>query len=180
MTRRNSGAIRSGVHLSDTLLESCGLPNLPNFTPCAQRRCPKLWYICLVISSSSQWHPRPPSRRHISTTVALKTDYSKRIQKQSHSALVDSTEHVVSYDGTGQYSGDGMGASACGLAALNFARVAFSIEQGGLQDSALLQALLARECSEVTSIVKPPTRARPCFPQENPWENHRYMRIMVW
>jgi len=61
---------------------------------------------------------------------------------------VDSTEHVVPYDGTGQYSGDGMGASACGLAALNFARVAFSIEQGGLQDSALLQAVLARECSE--------------------------------
>ena len=66
-----------------------------------------------------------------------------------HSVLADGAEHIVSHGGTGQYSGDGMGASACGLAALNFARVAFSIEQGGLQDAALLQAVLARECSEV-------------------------------
>jgi len=67
----------------------------------------------------------------------------------AHSVLADGTEHVVSHGGTGQYSGDGMGASACGLAALNFARVAFSIEQGGLQDAALLQTVLAPECSEV-------------------------------
>ena len=37
--------------------------------------------------------------------------------------------HVVSYGGTGQCSGDGMGASTFGLATLNFARVAFSIEE---------------------------------------------------
>ena len=67
----------------------------------------------------------------------------------AHIVLTDGAERVVSYGGTGQYSGDGMGTSACGLAALNFARVAFSIEQGGLQDAALLQAVLARECAEV-------------------------------
>ena len=84
------------------------------------------------------YHNRPQKR-------LLETD-TKAI---AHSVLADGAEHVVSYGGTGQYSGDGMGASACGLAALNFARVAFSIEQGGLQDAALLQAVLARECSEV-------------------------------
>jgi len=59
-----------------------------------------------------------------------------------HSVLVvDGTEHVVSYGSTGQYGRDRMGASACGLAALNFAKVVFSIEQGSLQDAALLQAV---------------------------------------
>jgi len=58
-----------------------------------------------------------------------------------HSVLVDGTEHVVPYGSTGQYSRDRMAASACGLAALNFAKVALSIEQGSLQDAALLQAV---------------------------------------
>ena len=66
-----------------------------------------------------------------------------------HGVLADGTEHVLSYGGTGQYGSDRMGTSACGLAALNFARVASSIEQGGLQDTALLQAISACECSEV-------------------------------
>jgi len=56
--------------------------------------------------------------------------YHSRPQKRSpemdtkaivHSVLADGTEHVVSYAGTGQYSIDGMAASACGLAVLNFA-----------------------------------------------------------
>jgi hypothetical protein len=83
-------------------------------------------------------HSRPQKR-------FLETDTKAIV----HSVLADGAEHVVSYGGTGQYSGDGIGASACGLAALNFARVAFSIEKGGLQDAALLQAVLARECAEV-------------------------------
>jgi hypothetical protein len=67
----------------------------------------------------------------------------------SHSVLVDRAERTVSYGGTGQYSADGSGTSACGLAALNFARVVFAIEKSGLEDEALLQAVLARECAEV-------------------------------
>lgn len=84
------------------------------------------------------YHSRPQKR-------LLETDTKAIV----HSVLADGAEHVLSYGGTGQYGGDGMGASACGLAALNFARVAFSIEQGGLQDAPLLQAVLARECTEV-------------------------------
>ena len=67
----------------------------------------------------------------------------------SRSIVVNGTEHVLSYGGTSQYGRDGTGASACGLAALNFARIVFSMEQSGLQDIALLQAVLARECAEV-------------------------------
>jgi hypothetical protein len=74
----------------------------------------------------------------------------------SHSILVDGVERVLSYDGTSQYNRDGTGASACGLAALNFARIVFSMEQDGLQNIALLQAVLARECAEVRRLYPIP------------------------
>ena len=67
----------------------------------------------------------------------------------TRSVLLDGTEHVVSHEGTSQYNREGSGASACGLASLNFARVAFLKEQDGLRDEALLQAVLSRECAEV-------------------------------
>ena len=67
----------------------------------------------------------------------------------TRSVLLDGTEHVVSHEGTSQYNREGSGAAACGLAALNFARVVFLKEQEGLRDAALLQAALSRECAEV-------------------------------
>src|SRR6202012_3037058 len=67
----------------------------------------------------------------------------------TRSVLLDGTEQVVSHEGTSQYNKDGSGASACGLAALNFAREVFLKEQDGLRDAALLQAVLSRECAEV-------------------------------
>jgi hypothetical protein len=67
----------------------------------------------------------------------------------TRSVLLDDAEHVVSHEGTSQYNREGSGAAACGLAALNFARVAFLKEQDGLRDAALLQAVLSRECVEV-------------------------------
>ena len=67
----------------------------------------------------------------------------------TRSVLLGGTEHVVSHAGTSQYNREGSGAAACGLAALNFARVAFLKEQDGLRDAALLQAVLSRECAEV-------------------------------
>jgi len=91
-----------------------------------------------------------------------------------HSVLVDGTEHIVSYGGTGQYGRDRMGASTCGLAALNFVKVVFSIEQGSLQDAALLQAVLACECSEVRASYNPLPEHSLISPG-----NHRYMRITV-
>ena len=78
------------------------------------------------------------------------------IKAISRSIIVNGTEHVLSYGGTSQYSRDGTGTSACGLAALNFARIVFSMEQGGLQDTALLQAVLARECAEVRRLYSGP------------------------
>ncbi|KAI0273218.1 hypothetical protein BGY98DRAFT_1099469 [Russula aff. rugulosa BPL654] len=75
------------------------------------------------------------------------------IKAISHSIVVDDAEHVLSYGGTSQYNRDGSGASACGLAALNFARIVFSMEQSGLQDTTLLQAVLARACAEETTAI---------------------------
>jgi hypothetical protein len=88
-------------------------------------------------------HLHPSPSRH------QKTPLDPDTHAVSRSIIVNGTEHVLSYGGTSQYSMDGTGAAACGLAALNFARIVFSMEQGGLQDIALLQAVLARECAEV-------------------------------
>jgi diaminopimelate epimerase len=71
------------------------------------------------------------------------------IHSITRSVLLDGTEQVISHEGTSQYNRDGSGAAACGLAALNFARVVFLKEQDGLRDATLLQAVLSRECAEV-------------------------------
>jgi hypothetical protein len=85
------------------------------------------------------------------------------------SIVVDGAEHVVSHGGISQYNRDGTGASACGLAALNFARIVFSMERSGLRDTTLLQAVLARACAEVlrcfsNPLSRPSTGSYP--PQE--------------
>jgi hypothetical protein len=112
--------------------------------------------------------------------------YSTRPQKQppdpdikaiSRSVVVDHAEHVVSYRGTSQYNEDGTGASACGLAALNFARIVFAIEQDGLQDTTLLQAVLARPCAEVRDDVT--ITSYPRLELNSSTGNHGYMLIVV-
>jgi hypothetical protein len=117
----------------------------------------------LEFSTRLQPYPRPQNR-------FLETD-TKAI---SYRVLAEGAEHVVSHGGTGQYGGDGAGVSACGLAALNFARVVFSIEQGGLKDEALLQAVLARECIEVRASYNPLPEHSLISPG-----NNRDMRIVV-
>jgi hypothetical protein len=72
----------------------------------------------------------------------------KKRDSDSAATIMDSAKHVVSY-GSSQYNRDGTDASAFGLAALNFARIVFSMEENGPQDTTLLQAVLARVCAEV-------------------------------
>ena len=95
-----------------------------------------------------------------------------------HNVLVDSAEHIASFGGTQagqcQYSTGGTSAVASGLIALNFARVAFSIEQDGLRNLALVRAVLARECAEVRSSYNPLLEYSLIS-----LGNHRDMRIMV-
>ncbi|KAI0259086.1 hypothetical protein BC834DRAFT_974597 [Gloeopeniophorella convolvens] len=69
------------------------------------------------------------------------------------STTPDDAEQIISHNGTSQYSKGGSGTAACGLAALNFARLVFSKENEGLKDTALLQAVLAREFSEETTGI---------------------------
>ncbi|KAF8465621.1 hypothetical protein DFH94DRAFT_698777 [Russula ochroleuca] len=90
---------------------------------------------------------------HLLRSRPQKSPPTTDIKGISRSILVDGVERVLSYDGTGQYNRDGTGASACGLAALNFARVVFSMEQGGLQNTDLLEAVLSRECAEQTTAI---------------------------
>ena len=74
----------------------------------------------------------------------------------ARSVPVDGAEHDLPHGGTSQYNEDETIASACGLAALNFARIVFSMEQGGLQGTALLQAVMALKCTEVRRIYSIP------------------------
>jgi hypothetical protein len=92
---------------------------------------------------------------HLLHSRPQKSSSNTEIKEISRSILADhghGVEHVLSYDGTGQYNRDGTGASACRLAALNFARIVFSMEQGGLKNTDLLQAVFARECAEVRRL----------------------------
>jgi len=86
---------------------------------------------------------------HLYPTRLQKTSPDPKIEVISRSIVMYGTEHLVSHGGTSQYNRGGTGTSACGLAALNFARIALSMQQSGLQDTALLQAVLGRECAEV-------------------------------
>ena len=64
--------------------------------------------------------------------------------------VLDGTEGVVCYPGTNQYSDGGItGTSACGLAALNFARVIFEKEQETGRDEEFLQAVVMEETIHV-------------------------------
>ena len=92
------------------------------------------------------------ARRYLAEPRPQKQTTDPYIEATSRSIVVDGAgKHVFSYSGISQYNRDGTasGPSTCGLAALNFARIVFSMEQSGLQDTSLLEAVLARSCVEV-------------------------------
>ena len=91
-------------------------------------------------------------------------------------SVLGGTEEVVCHSGTHQYSDGGIfGVSACGLAAMNFARVIFEIErQHGRcgRDEELLQAIIAKETVQVSLcfMISP----RICLSSHR-IEHYRYM-----
>lgn len=70
--------------------------------------------------------------------------------------VLDGVEEIVCHPGTHQYSDGGLfGVSACGLAALNFARVIFEKRREHRQDVAFLQAIITGQTvKEITDICK--------------------------
>jgi hypothetical protein len=126
--------------------------------------------------SNTSMTPSLVKMTHRHPTRPQKQSPDPDIKAISCSVVVDDSEHVVSYGGTSQYNRDGTGASACGLAALNFARIVFSIEQSGLQDTTLLQAVLARACAEVRQRNSNPLAEDRLISSAG---NHVYMRIVV-
>jgi hypothetical protein len=113
------------------------------------------WKACCMHSNTSMT-PTPSllnkARRYLTEPRPQKQTTDPYIEAISRSIVVGGAgERVFSYKGIGQYNRDGTasGASTCGLAALNFARIVFFMEQSGLQDTTLLQAALAPACAEV-------------------------------
>jgi hypothetical protein len=58
-------------------------------------------------------------------------------------------DHIVSFAGTSQFTAQGV--SACGLAAFNFARIGFRIEQSKKNLTDVLNELSTREVIEVSA-----------------------------
>jgi hypothetical protein len=68
--------------------------------------------------------------------------------------VLGGNEEIVCHDGAHQYgdSGQGIaGVSACGLAALNFARILFEKEQEGVRDEDFIQAVFESQTVHVSS-----------------------------
>lgn len=67
--------------------------------------------------------------------------------------ICDGKQDIITFKGSSQYGdelGNRISASTCGLAALNFARIAFKLEQQqGMQGLELLAELLSRKTTEV-------------------------------
>lgn len=85
--------------------------------------------------------------------VALETRGSLRraVDGPLAAVLQERSEYVVSFAGRSQYGGvGGVGTSACGLAALNCARVILGRERDGLKDVKLLREMMRRETLEVS------------------------------
>ena len=87
-----------------------------------------------------------------------KPDSSRRIgEGPLHSVLEGKCNYVVSFAGRSQYTGEeggraGAGASACGLAALNCARIILKKERNGSKGFALLGEMMRKETLEVSVI----------------------------
>lgn len=64
--------------------------------------------------------------------------------------ILSGREHVVSFPGRSQYGPDGGGVSACGLAALNCARVILGKERDGMRGEHILRDMMKRETAEVS------------------------------
>ena len=80
--------------------------------------------------------------------------------QQSISPIVRSvlggTEEIVCHDGTQQYGDSGRGitgTSACGLAALNFARVIFQKEREIGRNEELIQVVIAKQTVHVSCLL---------------------------
>ncbi|KAI0677088.1 hypothetical protein C8Q78DRAFT_1073823 [Trametes maxima] len=65
----------------------------------------------------------------------------------------ETSEYVATHPGHSQYNQDGRGVSACGLAALNCARLVLGLHAAGLESSSIVQELMKRRMLE--DVLKP-------------------------
>ena len=70
------------------------------------------------------------------------------------SILHGNAQRVVSFAGISQYSSDSGGASACGLAALNCARLILQRYRAGISGEDLLEEIVKQEMLEVALIFR--------------------------
>lgn len=79
------------------------------------------------------------------------TDADMEVARKIASGQV--ARRVVSHQGRSQYSRIGGGVSACGLAALNCARIVLGMERNGLRNEHLVREMMKRETLEVSGSL---------------------------
>jgi hypothetical protein len=77
--------------------------------------------------------------------------YSRRAQEETVDRVLAGIQQVVSFEGRSQYAAGGGGASTCGLAALNCARVILGRERDGLKGEELVCSMMGRETMEASA-----------------------------
>ncbi len=97
------------------------------------------------------FYPRP----QLDAMTGIIAPFSMRKRSSESSDVVEKIlsgerELIASFHGRSQYSATGGGVSACGLAALNCARVILGKEKNGLRGTAIIQYMMGRETLEVS------------------------------
>ena len=83
---------------------------------------------------------------------------------------LDGTDEEISYDGTSQYASGGV--SACGLAAMNFARSLFTEESKGRKGRELLSVVVGRDNMEASGKNVPGRRLTLSFRTSSQYANY--------
>lgn len=89
----------------------------------------------------------PKDQRHSSSTGNTITNHVAKV--------LNGREHVASFQGRSQYGTEGGGVAACGLAALNCARVVLGKERDGVLGEQILSDLMKQETAEVSEAPSP-------------------------
>jgi hypothetical protein len=73
-------------------------------------------------------------------------------KEASVTGILQGAQHIVSFPGRSQYTSGAGGASACGLAAFNCARVVLGREVHGCAGRELLEAMMEDKMMEVSAL----------------------------
>lgn len=130
-----------------------------------KRICPYNYSSTLsILAVGKMEYPKVPSSSKLPTEQERTVKGGPSIEKVDNfdmdriiDRICDDRQAIVTYKGSSQYGdklGNRISASTCGLAALNFARIAFKLEvDEGMQGMELLAELMSHKTSQVGNLI---------------------------